>query len=97
MCYVLDPAQTRDMQACTDNNHAFPQIFDANESGKVSQTEVHDAVLRIFTCVLVSCHQAARMAPGTMCTQRDSSAGPAIQTCQSTLWLAGSARTWRWR
>ena len=28
------------------------QMFDDNESGKVSQTEVHDAVLRIFTWVL---------------------------------------------
>ena len=30
------------------------QVFDTNDSGKVSQTEVHDAVLRIFTCVMCS-------------------------------------------
>lgn len=37
------------------------EVFDMNHSGKVSQTEVHDAVLQIFTCASKS---AVHWGPG---------------------------------
>lgn len=69
MCYHRNYIVVEDLYAFLSEEKAKEafDVFDTNHSGKVSQTEVHNAVLQIFTCALES---ASKLDPYLGCSQR---------------------------